>query len=123
MLQSLDPKGLEHVVMSPDPQGFDRRLQGAVGGQHDQNGVRRPRRRLPQEFDSAAAGHPKIGQEDVDGPFANLGQSLVGRRALRDLVAALAKGFGDRDAEIPLVVCQQDSGHVSRPLRRAEAGA
>ena len=58
---------------------FDRRLDRAVGGHHDNHRFRLALFDLPENGETVHAGHLEIGQDDIERPLARGGPPLLRR--------------------------------------------
>ena len=108
---ALAVEGLLQEIEGPQLGRLDRRLDGALAGDHDDLGDERPRPQLGQDFETALARHLDVQEDEVDADrVPERLQPVLAGPGLEEFIALVLEDHLQGLADILFVVDDQDPG-------------
>ncbi len=111
--KALDVDGLCEKIDGAALHRLDGRIDVAVGGHHEDGWALRERQGLVDHLEAGFAGHPQVGENDIEGLRVEQVERLVSARGDRDVVI-FRKRLLKSLAGVFLVVDDEDAGHHAR---------
>jgi hypothetical protein len=110
-------EGLEHVIVGPGLHGLDRRLDRPVGRHHQHQRALVEHPGALDDLQTAGAGHPVVGDDDVEHLALQGLERLLGVGSGDDAPAPVREGGDDALPQVRLVLHDEDLPHeLSPPL-------